>query len=84
MEPQALARVAHWGALGAWGLLPQALIAVALTVLATRGRMKAAVAAYALALVALLAYGAWGSSDGGKLMLLLNLLLAGVAAAVTA
>lgn len=82
MEPQALARVAHWGALGAWGLLPQALIAVALTVLATRGRMKAAVAAYGVALAALLAYGAWGSSDGGKLMLLLNLLLAGVAATV--
>lgn len=84
MEPQALARVAHWGGLGAWGLLPQALIAVALTVLAARSRMKAAVAAYALALALLLAYGAWGDSDGARLMVLLNVLLGGVAAAVVA
>ena len=84
MEPQALARVAHWGGLGAWGLLPQALIAVALTVLAARGRMRAAVAAYALALALLLAYGVWGTSDGARLMILLNLLLAGVAIAVIA
>jgi peptidoglycan biosynthesis protein MviN/MurJ (putative lipid II flippase) len=84
MEPQALARVAHWGGLGAWGLLPQALIAVALTVLAARSRMRAAVAAYALALALLLAYGAWGSSEGARLMVLLNVLLGGVAAAVVA
>jgi len=84
MEPPALARVAHWGGIGAWGLLPQALIAVALTVLAARGRMRAAVWAYALALALLLAYGAWDNSDGARLMILLNLLLAGVAAAVIA
>lgn len=84
MEPQALARVAGWGALGAWGLLPQALIAVALTVLAARGRMKAAVAAYALALALLLAYGAAGGGDGARLMVLLNVLLGAVAVVVVA
>ena len=84
MGPQALARVAHWGGLGAWSLLPQALIAVALTVLAARGRMRAAVAAYALALALLLAYGVWGTSDAARLMVLLNLLLSGVAVAVIA
>ncbi|NPC56208.1 lipid II flippase MurJ [Caenimonas soli] len=82
MEPQALARVAQWGALGAWGLLPQALIAVALTVLAARGRMKAAVLAYGLALALLLVYGVSGGQDGGRLMGVLNLLQATVAAGV--
>jgi putative peptidoglycan lipid II flippase len=84
MEPQALARIAHWGMLGAWGLLPQALIGVALTVLAARGRMKAAVAAYGMALALLLAYAFAGSRDGGELMVALNVLLAGVAATVIA
>jgi peptidoglycan biosynthesis protein MviN/MurJ (putative lipid II flippase) len=84
MEPQALARVAQWGALGAWGLLPQALTAVALAVLAARGRMKPAVFAYAAALAALLAAGAWGWSDGARLLLLLNLLFGLVAVAVIA
>lgn len=82
MEPQALARVAHWGALGAWGLLPQALIAVALTVLAARGRMKTAVIAYGAALALLLGYATWGASDGATLMVLLNLLFGAVAAVV--
>jgi len=84
MEPQALARVAHWGSIAAWGLLPQALIAVALTVLAARGGMQAAVAAYGLALALLLAYAAWGGADGTMLMIVLNLLLAAVAIAMVA
>jgi len=84
MNAQALARVAHWGALGAWGLLPQALIAVALAVLAGRGRMKPAVLAYAAALGLLLLAGAAGWSDGGILMLLLDGLFAAVAAATVA
>jgi putative peptidoglycan lipid II flippase len=82
MRPEALARVAHWGALGAWGLLPQALIAVALTVLAARGRMKPAVLAYSGALLLLLSYAARGASSGAELMVLLDLLLGAVAAAV--
>ncbi len=79
MTPDALARVAAWGAVGAWGLLPQALIAVALTVLATQSRMRWAAGAYALALGALLAASGWAGGDGARLMVLLNLVLAGVA-----
>ena len=81
MEPQALARIADWARTGAWGLLPQAVIAVALTVLAAQGRMRAAVLAYALALAAFLAVGAAGVRDGGALMAALNVVLAGVAVA---
>ena len=82
MEPEALARVAHWGSLGAWSLLPQAVIAVALAVLAGRARMKAAVLAYGLALALLLFAGASGWTDGAALMLLLDVLLGLVALAV--
>ena len=84
MQPQALARVAQWGAIGAWGLLPQALIAVALTILAARGRMKAAVFAYAAGLAALLGGAALGLHDGALLMIGLNALLCAVAAVVVA
>lgn len=80
MGPDALARVAAWGAAGAWGLLPQALIAVALTVLATQGRMRWAAGAYAVGLGALLAAAGWAGGDGLRLMALLNAVLAGVAA----
>ena len=80
MEPQALERVAQWGRIGAWGLLPQALIAVALTILAAQGRMRAAVLAYGVALAGLLAAGAAGIKDGAAVMMTLNVLLAGVAA----
>ena len=82
MEPQALEQVARWARTGAWGLLPQAVIAVALTVLAAQARMKAAVLAYALALAALLALGAAGVTDGGTLMAALNLLLIAVAVVI--
>lgn len=79
MEPKALVQVAKWGAAAAWGLLPQALIAVGLTVLAVQARMKVAVAAYALALLVLLTVAALGVTDGQSLMRLLNLLFALVA-----
>ena len=79
MGPDALTRVAAWGAAGAWGLLPQALIAVALTVLATQGRMRWAAGAYAVALGALLAAAGWAGGDGLRLMGALNAVLAGVA-----
>jgi hypothetical protein len=82
MQPEALVRVAQWGRVGAWGLLPQAVIAVGLTALAARSRMHAAVIAYAVALGVLFAAGAAGVSDGGALMLLMNVLLVGVAAIV--
>jgi peptidoglycan biosynthesis protein MviN/MurJ (putative lipid II flippase) len=84
MQPEALARVAQWGAIGAWSLLPQALIAVALAVLAARGAMKAAVLAYGLALALLLAYAALGGNDGARLMWALDLLQSGVAVIVLA
>ncbi|MDB5881209.1 MAG: virulence factor family protein [Ramlibacter sp.] len=74
MDASALSRVAQWGAIGAWGLLPQAVIAVTLAVLAARGEMKLAVLAYSLALAALLAYAASGLTDGARLMAALNAL----------
>jgi putative peptidoglycan lipid II flippase len=80
MDPAALARVAQWGAIGAWGLLPQAVIAVALAVLAARGEMRLAVLAYSIALVSLLAYAASGHVDGAQLMMAMNTLQVAVAA----
>jgi len=82
MSPEGLARVAAWGSIGAWSLLPQALIAVALTVLAAQRRMRAAVAAYAAALAALLVLGAGSHGDGAHLMAGLNGVLSAVALAV--
>jgi peptidoglycan biosynthesis protein MviN/MurJ (putative lipid II flippase) len=84
MQPEALVKVARWGAIGAWGLLPQSVIAVGLTVLAARGGMRAAVLAYAAALGLLIAAGASGVSDGAALMRLMNGLLVGVCAVVLA
>lgn len=84
MDGTAIARVAQWGAIGAWGLLPQALIAVALAVLAGRGRMKPAVLAFGLGLALLLAAGGWGFTGGARLMALLNALFGLVAIATIA
>lgn len=72
MEVPALEQIAAWGRVGAWGLLPQALLAVALTVLASVGRMRFAVLAYVLALALLLAVGAAGWTTGESLMWGLN------------
>ncbi|WP_157979340.1 lipid II flippase MurJ [Rhodoferax ferrireducens] len=82
MPSEGLAKVAAWGAIGAWGLLPQALIAVALTVLASQGRMRSVVAAYGVALVALLVLGAWSTGDGAWLMVGLDAVLIFVALVV--
>ncbi len=82
MDPESLAQVATWGALGAWSLLPQAVIAVAINVLAARGQMRSAVFGYAFALGLLLAAGALGVRDGGWLMLALDVLFVMVACAV--
>jgi putative peptidoglycan lipid II flippase len=82
MDPDSLALIARWGMLGAWSLLPQAIIAVALNVLASRGQMRVAVFAYACALALLLSAGLVGVHDGGALMLLLDVLLTAVAVAV--
>lgn len=72
MEVSALEQIAAWGRVGVWGLLPQALLAVALTVLASVGRMRFAVLAYVLALAVLLAVGAAGWTSGESLMWGLN------------
>ncbi len=84
MDAQALGLVAQWGALGAWSLLPQSLIAVALTVLASQGRMRIAVGAYGVALAALLLAAAMGFNDGARLMLFIDVLMMGVALALLA
>ena len=72
MDVPALEQIAAWGRVGAWGLLPQALLAVALTVLASVGSMRFAVLAYVLALALLLAVGAAGWTAGESLMWGLN------------
>lgn len=82
MEPQALSRVAAWGTVGAWGLLPQALTAVALTVLAVQGRLRVAALAYGGAVGWLLLASAWAGGDGARLMEVMNLAFGGVALAV--
>lgn len=72
MQASALVQIAAWGSVGAWGLLPQALLAVALTILATVGRMRFAVLAYALALAIVLVAGVMGYTAGHQLMWALN------------
>jgi putative peptidoglycan lipid II flippase len=79
MDSTALARIAQWGTTAAWGLLPQALIAVAMAVLASQRRLKPAVFAYAAALGGLGVAAALDLGDGAALMRLLNLLFCGVA-----
>lgn len=79
MPEEALAQIAQWGAAGAWGLLPQALMAVALTVLAAQSRMRVAVLAFAVALTLLVVLGTQYPLGGPQLMWLLNALYAGVA-----
>ena len=75
--------IGQWSAIGIWSLLPQALMAVLLTVMATHGRMHVAVWVYALGLTILLAAG-WlggfsGRSLGTSVMWLLNTVFAGMA-----
>ncbi|MDD2177153.1 hypothetical protein OIN59_06875 [Acidovorax sp. D2M1] len=72
MQASSLVQIAAWGSVGAWGLLPQALLAVALTILATIGRMRFAVLAYALALAVVLVAGGVGRTAGHQLMWALN------------
>jgi peptidoglycan biosynthesis protein MviN/MurJ (putative lipid II flippase) len=79
MSAEGLAAVAAWGRAGSWSLLPQALIAVALSVLAAQGRMRWAVAAYSVALAVLLLVGSRAQGNGAWLMAALDALLTGVA-----
>ena len=80
--------IAQWSAVGIWSLLPQAVIAVLLTVMATTGRMHVAVWVYALGLTVLLLAG-WlgsfnGTSVGTNVMWLLNAVFAGIAVVLMA
>ncbi len=79
MPAERLADIAAWGAIGAWGLLPQAVIAVALMVLAAQRRMHLAVVAYAGAMLVLLILGSLGNLSGVQVMWAVNGLLAAVA-----
>jgi putative peptidoglycan lipid II flippase len=80
MDALRVAEVADWAALGAWTLLPQALIAVAVLVLVTVGRLRQAASAYAVTLLLLFAAGRLGVHDGGAVMLTLGVLLSLLAA----
>lgn len=50
MTAEALAPLAQWARIGAWSLLPQAVIAVALTALASQARLRAAAVVWTLGL----------------------------------
>lgn len=54
MQAEALAELARWGRIGAWSLLPQALVAIAMAVLATQHRLRVAVMGHGVALLVLL------------------------------
>ena len=71
--------IAQWSAAGSWSLLPQALIAVLLTVMATSRQMHVAVWAYVAGVLALAAAGWLGLVNGLGVMWALNAVLAGVA-----
>jgi peptidoglycan biosynthesis protein MviN/MurJ (putative lipid II flippase) len=75
MQDEALREVARWGRIAAWGLLPQALTAISLSVLAAQSRMRLPVVAHGAALVGLLA---WGPGQGDALMAWLNLLFTAI------
>lgn len=69
MTPEAVAQVAQWARIGAWSLLPQALLAVLLTLMASTGRLRGAALAYLAALALLCALGWWTPSSGGAWMM---------------
>ena len=71
--------IAHWATIGVWSLLPQALIAVLLSVMAIARRMRVAVLAYGIALAALLAFGLAVPAQGDVVMLAIDLTLGAVA-----
>jgi putative peptidoglycan lipid II flippase len=86
MTPEAVAQVGAWGQIGAWSLLPQALLAVLLTLMASTGRLRGAVLVYlgALGLLAALGWAAFhhGNGDGSQVMWALNGTLTAAAVAL--
>lgn len=86
MPPEAVEQIARWARIGAWSLLPQALLAVLLTLMASTGRLRGAVAVY-LGALGLLAALAWvgqrqGVLDGALVMAAVNASLAVAAVAL--
>ena len=79
MPAERLADIATWSAIGAWGLLPQAVIAVALMVLAAQRRLRLAAVAYAGALLLWLVFGRFGTLGGTEVMWALNGVLCAIA-----
>ncbi len=71
--------IAQWSSAGSWSLLPQALIAVLLTVMATSRQMHVAVWAYIAGALGLAVAGWLGLLNGVAVMWALNTVLAGVA-----
>lgn len=84
MTPDDVRRVAQWAALGGWSLLPQALIAIALALLAARRQLRRAALTYAAVLALLLPLALWARLDGAGLMLWLVAVFALVALALLA
>ena len=80
MGADSLEVIAQWSAIGIWSLLPQALMAVLLTVLAANGRMQTAVWVMAGGLTVLLLTGWLRSFNGHAVMWLLNAVFAAMAA----
>jgi peptidoglycan biosynthesis protein MviN/MurJ (putative lipid II flippase) len=83
MPPEAVAQIGAWARIGAWSLLPQALLAVLLTLMASTGRLRGAVLAYLVALAMLSVMVGLGPSaaepDGTWIMWGINASLAGAA-----
>jgi putative peptidoglycan lipid II flippase len=83
MSAASLEVIAQWSAIGIWSLLPQALMAVLLTVMATHGRMHVAVWVLAAGLAVLLVAALVGfdrNHAGTHVMWLLNAVFACMAA----
>ena len=83
MNAEYLQLIADGGAVGIWSLLPHALMAVLLTVMATERRMHIAVWAYAAGASALVFIAGVGLASGMRVMWALNAVLAGVALMMT-
>lgn len=83
MPPDAVAQVAQWGSIGAWSLLPQALLAVLINLMASTGRLRSVVPPYAMALATVCGAALWSHEPltGTFIMLSINAAL-GCAAAI--
>ena len=84
MDAAHLDVIARWSAIGIWSLLPQALVAVLMTVMAASQRMHLAAWAYAAGAMTLVMAGIMGLADGAAVMWVLNVVLVAVAAVMLA